>query len=275
VRVGHPEEVLATVLATSAVMCARADRRGWAALLLGLAIGTKQWALLAAPCVLLALPNARLAVAAKAAVVAVPAACVLPLASPSAFAQANAYIGNIRFVNPFSIWWLTGPRAPEAPPDASPHQLPFGGTRSEAAAIALVLGLAAIWFCSRRMRAGRISPVDGLALLALFGLLRCVTDTDPLTYNFVAVVIPLAVWETASLRRLPIVTALTCAALALLPTGKMAFYAGSALVLPAIALNLLWIGCAGALGVYLTRRAFGPAPVGAGGLELATPALAG
>lgn len=202
---------------------------------------------------------------------AVPAAGLLPLASPSAFARANAYIGNIRFVNPFSIWWLTGPRAPQARPDASPHQLLFGGTRSEAAAIALVLGLAAIWFYGRRLRASRSSRVDGLALLAVFGLLRCVTDTDPLTYNFVAVVIPLAVWETASLRRLPIATALTCAALALLPTGKMAFYAGSTLVLPPIVLNVRWIGCAGALAAYLTRRAFGRPEITLG---VTLPALA-
>lgn len=107
VRIGHPEEVLVTVLATGAVICAAADRRGWAAVLLGLAIGTKQWALLAAPCVLLALPDARSAVAAKAGLVALPAAGLLPLASPAAFARADGYIGGLTFVNPFSIWWLT------------------------------------------------------------------------------------------------------------------------------------------------------------------------
>jgi hypothetical protein len=272
-RIGHPEEVLVTVLATGAVICAAADRRGWAAVLLGLAIGTKQWALLAAPCVLLALPDARSAVAAKAALVALPAAGLLPLASPAAFARADGFIGSMTFVNPFSIWWLTGPRAPDAPPHTSPHQLPFGLTRSEAAVTALLLALALIWLYGRRVRAGQARRVDGLALLALLGLVRCVTDPDPLTYNFVAVVIPLAVWETASLKRLPIATALTCGVLALLPTGPVAFYAGSTLFLPAPILNVLWIAAAIALAVYLTRRAFDPRPVVGARLEVPRPTL--
>ena len=261
VRVGHPEEVLATVLATGAVICAAADRRGWAAVLLGLAIGTKQWALLAAPCVLLALPGARSAVAAKAALVALPAVGLLPLASPAAFSRADGFVGSMTFVDPFSIWWLTGPQARDAPPHTSPHQLPFGVTRSEAAATALLLALAVISIYGRRARVGRAQPVDGLALLALLGLARCITDPDPLTYNFVAVVIPLAVWETTSLKRLPVTTALTCVVLALLPTGPVAFYAGSSLFLPAPILNVLWTAGAMALAVYLTRRAFDPRPV--------------
>ena len=155
VRVGHPEDVLAMVLATSAVICAAADRRGWAAVLLGLAIGTKQWALLAVPCVLLSLSDTRSAVAAKAALIALPAAGLLPLASPGAFARADGFVGSITFIDPFSIWWLTGPRPLNAPPFTSPHQLPFGVTRSEAAATALVLALAAIWIYGRRAQAGR------------------------------------------------------------------------------------------------------------------------
>lgn len=147
-------------------------------------------------------------------------------------------------------------------------------TRSEAAAIALLLALAVIWIYGRRAQAGRAQPVDGLALLALFGLVRCITDPDPLTYNFVAVIIPLAVWEAASLKRLPVATALTCAVLALLPTGTVALYAGSGPFLPAPILNVLWTAGAVALAVYLTRRAFDPRPVVGARLELPRPTLA-
>ncbi len=78
------------------------------------------------------------------------------------------------------------------------HILPLGLTRSQAAATALVVAATAIWIYARRGRGGRLPKVDPLALLALCGLLRCVTDPTPLAYNFVAVVIPLALWEAAS-----------------------------------------------------------------------------
>ena len=267
VRIGHPEEVLATVLATGAVISATRDRRGWAAVLLGLAIGAKQWALLAAPCVLLALPDGRTVAATTAALVAAPAVGLLPLLSTAAFARADASVGSITFADPFSIWWLTGPHAAGAPPRATAHQLPFGFTRSEAAAAALLLALAAVSIYGRRVRAGRGAHVDGLALLSLLGLLRCVTDPDPLTYNVVAVVIPLAVWEVAGLKRLPTATALTCALLALAPTGLVAFYAGTGALLPVAILNVVWILAAATLAVYLTRRVFVARTIGSASLE--------
>ena len=49
IQLGHPEEVLAIALATAAVLAAVRGRATPAAILLGLAVGTKQWALLAAP----------------------------------------------------------------------------------------------------------------------------------------------------------------------------------------------------------------------------------
>ena len=256
-QVGHPEEILATVLAAAAVISAAADRGGWAALALGLAIGTKQWTLLAAPCVLLALPSGRSAVAAKAAAVALPAAGILPLLDPRAFANADASVGSLRFINPFSLWWPMGLPDP-GEPRTSAHLLALGLTRSEAAAVLLLVVLGLIGAYGRRVRAGRDAGVDGLALLALIGLIRCVTDPDPLTYNFVALVIPLAAWEAGTLKRLPVLTVLTCVVLALLPTGQVAIAAGHGLFLAAPILSLVWIALALALGCHLTRRALRP-----------------
>jgi hypothetical protein len=256
--VGHPEEVLASVLAVGAVLCAYDDRRGAAAVLLGLAIGTKQWALLAAPCVLLSLPGARAAVATKALLVAAPLTALLPLASPTAFAQADAGVGNLRYANVFSLWWPIGPTYPDSG-HVIAHLLPLGLTRSEAAAFALIVAVAAIWLYARRAGAGRLPRVDGLALLCALGLLRCITDPDPLAYNFVAVVIPLAAWEAGRLRRPPVLTVVVCVALALLKTGPNAFVAGRHAGLGEPLLTIVWLAGAVLLACYLVHCAFRPA----------------
>jgi hypothetical protein len=251
VAIGHPEELLAIVLATGAVLCAAGERQGSAAVLLGLAIGTKQWALLAAPSVLLAHPAGRARLALTAIAVAAATCVVLPLASPGGFAHAGTGVGAISFSDPFSLWWPFGSALPGG---AIARALPLGIARSQAAALALVLALALVWLYGRRVRGTATGRVDPLVLLALLGLLRCLTDPDPLTYNFVALVIPLAVWEAGGLRRLPIATGLMCAVLALLPTGQNAFRAGLG-VLPPMLLSILWIGVMLAFAVYLTRAA--------------------
>src|SRR5664280_3370802 len=58
-EVGHPEELLGACLCVAAVLLASEDRGLWAGAALGLAIATKEWALLAAAPVLLALPARR------------------------------------------------------------------------------------------------------------------------------------------------------------------------------------------------------------------------
>ncbi|HXZ72720.1 MAG TPA: hypothetical protein VEH31_17860, partial [Streptosporangiaceae bacterium] len=255
-QVGHPEEVLATVLATGAVISASAERKGWAAVLLGLAIGSKQWALLATPCVLLALPDHRAAVAVRAGLIAAAAIVVLPLASPAAFAHADASVGNLKTSDPFSIWWPISPRPFGAVHVFTARFLPLNFTRSEAAALALGIATTALCVYGRRIGAGWMPRVDGLALLALLGLLRCVCDPDPLTYNLVAVVIPLAVWEAGVRRRLPIVSAAVWGLLALLPSGGNAFDAGLNPVFGQPAAVVLWLTAMVALGCYLARSSF-------------------
>ena len=58
-EVGHPEELLGACLCVAAVLLASEDRGLWAGAALGLAIANKEWALLAAGPVLLALPARR------------------------------------------------------------------------------------------------------------------------------------------------------------------------------------------------------------------------
>ncbi|MHB8690846.1 MAG: hypothetical protein ACYDHH_06330 [Solirubrobacteraceae bacterium] len=252
VRVGHPEELLAAVLATTAVLAAVRGRPGWAWPLLGMAVGTKQWALLAAPCVLLALPDRRIAVAVKAGALALALSATLPLVDPAAFTRAASSVGSVRFANPFGIWWPFGTPIGAAGHSAfapTAHLLPFGLPRSEAAAAGLVLVIAALWLYRSRS-AERKLTIDPLALLALLGLARCVTDPDPLQYYFVAVLIPLAVWETVMLGRLPLLTAAAAGAVAILARGLV----GSGAHFTPVVLSALSIGWSVALGVYLARR---------------------
>ncbi len=203
-HIGHPEEVLAATLATAAVLAAIRGRNGLTWLLLGLAVGTKQWALLAAPCVLLALPERRIATAVKAGALALALSATLPLARPGAFAQADSAVGGIGFTDPFSLWWPVGPRSIPAHAAFAPtaHLLPFGITRSVAAAFGLVSRFGALWLYWSRSSDGPPSQPAGAAGVLRPGPLS--DRPDPLQYNFVALLIPLAAWEAVELGRLPV-----------------------------------------------------------------------
>ncbi|HET8978009.1 MAG TPA: hypothetical protein VFN87_07615 [Solirubrobacteraceae bacterium] len=252
---GHPEEVLTSVLGAAAVVAAGTDRRGWAAALLGLAVGTKPWAVLAAPCVLLATPGGRRAVAVAAAAVAAPAVALLPVADPSAFRTAEHVIGTQIVATFPSLWWtITGPPV---------HRLPFSLTRSDIAIVVVPLALGGIWAHGRRLGGGRLAPVDGLALLTLLELLRCLVDPAPDYYYYVPVVVTLAAWEAGTLRRLPVLAAAVSATLYLF-MNDVAAAQDSAFVLGV--LNLMWSCGAIALAVHLLRHAFRrerPAPTAA------------
>lgn len=214
VSVGHPEEVLAITFATGAVVAALAGQPLLTAVLLGLAIGTKPWALLAAGPIAVALPAARARTLALAAVLALPCIALLPLADPAAFSRAGAGIGAMRQIDPFSLWWPIGT------PVGSVHRLPLGLDRSLAILVGLTLALGAVvWRASWSARHGR--ELDPLALLALIGVVRCAVDPVPLEYNLVVCLVPLAAWEVLERGRLPVVSGLTALVGALLLGGKL------------------------------------------------------
>src|SRR5436309_14101190 len=56
---GHPEELLGAALCAGGVLAAARGRSLFAAALLGCAIATKQWAILAVPVALVAMPRGR------------------------------------------------------------------------------------------------------------------------------------------------------------------------------------------------------------------------
>ena len=164
---------------------------------------------------------------------------------------ADSVVGGLNFTDPFSLWWLLGSRITAA---VTAHRLPLGLTRSVASALACMAGLGVLAAYAAKRRSQR-RAYDALALLALMGLLRCIADPDPLEYNFVALLIPLAAWEAVTLERLPIMSALATAAVAVLGTGSVAMMAGTAWSLGPAAVSALSLGWTLALASYLGYRA--------------------
>ena len=251
ITIGHPEEVLAIALASAAVLAASAGHLRSAGLMLGLAIGCKPWALLAFPVVLLVSRDRRLIVAVIALVVAIPLAVVAPLVDLKAFGEATRAIGGGRLADPFSVWWAVGEHVVRSSGTAatSARQLPFGLTRTDAmvsGGLLVALGLVAVM----RDRLRDLRLIDGLALLALLCLVRCVLDPEPLEYNFIVVLVPLLVWELQARGGVPIFAVAFALFASLLYGGR--------LHLPTIGVNALSIlsdlGLGALLVLGLTRR---------------------
>lgn len=194
VWLGHPEEVLAAALAIAGVVAARSDRAWLGAVLVGLAVATKQWGLLAmAPLALAAAPGAR----ARAVVVAgaVALAVTLPMAvgDLDAFRQATAdAVSDVATTTQTNVWWPVTAHRRNDPPQLLgdlAHPLVF--------ALAISLGLA-VWF--RQREAARD---HALVLLALVLLLRCVLDLYTFSYHHAPFILALAAWEVITCRRAP------------------------------------------------------------------------
>lgn len=271
-QLGHPEEALTALLCAAAVICAGLDRRWWSGVLLGLAIGSKPWALLAAPCVLLALPRSRAAVAAVAAALAAPTMSLLPLLDPGAYGHAGRVIGSLDYAYPFSIWWPMGARHLSMP--GIPAQLlPFSLSRTGAVAIVFVLAGAMLCAYARHAAGGRRIPrVDGLALLCLLALLRCLADPAPLPYYFVALTIPLALWEAGIRRRIPVLAIVVSIVVDAAPVDVVAVNNGPHGAAVVTILNAVWLAAWATLAVYLARNAVRPrVHAGLGGQDEGRP----
>jgi hypothetical protein len=207
---GHPEEILAAALAVAAVAAAAENRPRRTALLLGLAIASKQWAVIAILPALMALPSRRLRVGAGAAAVA--AVLMLPgaIAAPSSFfgVQEEAAATG-RIVTPWSVWYPAASTTKEvyfvgderlvaqvenAPGPAGPLSHPLIVLLAFALSVALAL------------RRGRLPlpPSDAMALLALVALLRCALDPVDNLYYHEPLLLALIGWDAFTARGLPL-----------------------------------------------------------------------
>lgn len=212
--VGHPEELLGAALCAAAVLLASRGRAAWAGLALGLAIANKQWALLAVGPVLLALPARHWRALAIAGVVAIGLEAPILLSTATVAGASSRLLVNDTgtLFHPWQIFWFFGPRGhwlPAMAPLIQPgFRLPptwLGGR-----AHLLIVGASApltlvAW--RRGLRGER-----ALALLALLFVLRCWLDPWDFVYYPLALIIALASWEAAVLRRFPVAAAAATAA---------------------------------------------------------------
>jgi hypothetical protein len=205
---GHPEEVFTAALAVGAVAVASQGHRGRATLLLGLAIASKQWAVIAVLPVLMALPAGRLRAALGAAGIA--AALTLPflLANPDGFLVTHRSLAfETQGVTHWSAWYpLTNPTRAWDPDVqatinaylASPLVARVSHPAIILVAVLLPLGLA------KRRKSFHLPGADAMALLALLGLLRCVLDPVNTLYYHEPFLLALVGWDALSSRGLPI-----------------------------------------------------------------------
>jgi hypothetical protein len=253
---GHPEEILTAALAIGAVAAAVEHRARRAALLLGLAIASKQWAVIAVLPTLMALPAARLRSAALAALVA--AALFLPavIASPSSFLGVQGQAaGTGQVVTLWSAWYpgataetevymVDGRRlvaeVENAPSLADPLSHPL-----------IVLLALAVPLAVGFRRGLPLGGSEAFALLALLALLRCVLDPVDNLYYHEPLLLALIGWDAVTARGLPL-RSLLGAGIALL------FWRAWHDLSDPVAFNLVYLSVAAGLCFALLSSLFRP-----------------
>jgi hypothetical protein len=205
---GHPEEALGGALCVAAVLAAGRDRPLAAGIALGLALATKQWAVIAIVPVLLAAPGRRVVLATVAAGLALALTVPFMVGGPDSFAHNAKMASNSHTeVRPLSVWWLFAPEETRTVSDgvamrevAEPY-LPASLGRVPHPLIVLLpipLGLLLV----RR----RGDADAALGLLALLLLLRCAIDPVDNGYYHVPFLMALAAWEGLRRDGLPVLS---------------------------------------------------------------------
>jgi hypothetical protein len=225
---GHPEELLGGCMCVAAVLLAArssgAARRGAlaAGVLLGLAVANKEWALVAAGPVLLALPPGR----ARACAAAVAcAACALVLA-PLLLVRAGSFASNSAaaavpsgsiIFKPWQVWWFLGQHRAllPGPSGGLAHGYRAGPAWTNLVSHPLILAVAAVLAVAlwSRSRGRALGARQALLALALLLLLRCLLDTWDEAYYPLPFVLALLAWETTSDTPRPPLLALASSAL--------------------------------------------------------------
>jgi hypothetical protein len=162
--------------------------------MLGLAVGTKEWALLAALPATVACLRGRCRMLPVAAVVAAPLVLTLPVMDPTAFMRASRGIGGLNWPSFRSWWWMvSGYRHVKSAHglSTSVHLLPLGLTRADVSLLPLLIAVPLGWLHLR----GQPRPQDAMRLLALVLLLRCTLDPECGPYYTVPAIAALLAWE--------------------------------------------------------------------------------
>jgi len=258
IKLGHPEEMLTAALAVAAVLLASRGRATWAGILLGVAVASKQWGVLAFPLCLAACPGRRVrftvATAASAALILAP----LFLAASAAFVRANqAVTAAPSIFRPQQLWWTL--HLSHVTPVAGggndllisrPDGVVAAYSHPLIAVLATIAGV--VWW--RRGRA--VAPLDALLLFSGVMLLRCLLDPWDSIYYHLAFIFALATWEVYARRRAPMF-ALAASLLVWVDFETLPLYWSSDLV------NLAYVAWALPGAVVMVARALALLPSGA------------
>ena len=205
-KYGHPEELLTTALCMGGMLLVVRERITAGAILLGLAVASKQWALLAFPIALAAAPRGeRIRLSALTGGAALVLFAPLALSNTGHFVAANKGLASASlFFRPQQIWWtlhldylrhLGGAFYERAP-------VVFVARYSRPLTVlsAILLGLA-YWLRRRRPH-----PGDALLMLALVMLLRGMLDPWNEIYYQLPFLVSLGAWEAFNSRGAPLFT---------------------------------------------------------------------
>ena len=211
---GHPEEILGAALCVAA-MVAAIERRSLlvVGVLLGLALATKQWAVLAIGPVLIAAARGRI----KTALLAIALAAVLtaPLALPNlgGFTTSNRTSADATIaLTPASIWVPLEHKYKVRIFDGVASRMIEKRSLSHAIAgrakplIVLLGALLPLGYAWRRRRA---RPEDALLLLALLFALRCALDPLTTAYYTAPLLFALMAYECLYSRGPPLLTTIS------------------------------------------------------------------
>ena len=198
-ELGHPEELLGAALCAAAVAAGIRGRPVAATLLLGLALATKQWAVLAIGPTLLAVGRTyfwRVAAVAS----GIAGVLMLPqlLADHEGVASMTR-VASLAPTHPFVLsWWYV--LTPEIPIRIASLTHP-----------AIVFAAIPLTALAYKRRADVSSSV--LPLLALLFLIRCVLDPQDNYYYHLPLLFALLAWDLEMRRRMPYATLAVMAAL--------------------------------------------------------------
>lgn len=207
-ELGHPEELLGAVLCVAAVLAAQRGRITWAAVLLGLAIVNKEWALLAVGPVLLALPARRWYA------LCVAGAISVVFYTPLVIAQLANHVGGTALTvattssifQPWQIWWFLGSTGHIVHGTFGLIHVGYrtapGWLSSFPHPLIIALGLPLTLLARRQGRAS--GGADPLLLLVGLLLMRCVLDPWDNVYYVLPFLIALLTWESLKFQRPPL-----------------------------------------------------------------------
>jgi hypothetical protein len=208
---GHPEEILGGALCILAILAAGAGRTWTAAIVLGLAVTTKQWAVVAIVPTLLAAPAGRRAIALGAGGLAAAFTAPLLLISSSSVGQTAKAIGSVQsWIAPPNVWWPLAQRSSHQAFDGVAMRTVYDYALPSVlnpvphaliVIVAVALGVA-LW-----VRAPRPSLDQVLGLLALVFLLRCMLDPWNNLYYHVPFLLALFARDAVAAPRRPLAAA--------------------------------------------------------------------